>query len=102
MKEVEVINLTGGIDLEGSVVGEKNSTIKWAENLPVLEEGFYSIDLYWAKVLHGLAMMCMFTWSIQEAIALLGGYRCAMQDKQSTWTTSSCRNHEEEDESRED
>ena len=46
MKEVEVINLTGGIDLEGSVVGEKNSTIKWAENLPVLEEGFYSIDLY--------------------------------------------------------
>ena len=43
-------------------------------------------------------MMRTFPWSIQEAIALLGGYRPASEDKQSSWTTSSCRDCEEEEE----
>ena len=42
-------------------------------------------------------MMCTFPWSIQKAIALLGGYRPASEDKQSSWMTSSCRDHEEEE-----
>ena len=40
--------------------------------------------------------MCAFPWSVQEAIALLDGYRGATEDKQSSWMTSSCGNHEEE------
>ena len=37
-REIEVINLTGDTDPEGSVVGGEDSTIRQAESLPALEE----------------------------------------------------------------
>ena len=43
-----------------------------------------------------------FPWSIQEAIALLCSYRPASDDKQSSWMTSSYRDHEEDKEFQED